>query len=119
MERSEVPRLQETNVGAKLLRFWEAWKNYEVEPWVVKVLQEGYKIPFKSLPPLSTTPVAMTAYAQGSERFLALQEEVDSLLSKSAVDQLEIPGPGYYSRLFVATKASGGWRPVLDVSPLN
>ena len=61
----------------------------------------------------------MTAYAKGSERFLALKEEVSSLLQKEAVTQLSNPDPGFYSRLFVATKASGGWRPVLDVSPLN
>ena len=29
------------------------------------------------------------------------------------------PSPGYYSRLFVVMKASGSWRPVIDLSLLN
>ena len=29
------------------------------------------------------------------------------------------PGPGFYSRLFLVEKSSGGWRPVIDLSPFN
>ena len=29
------------------------------------------------------------------------------------------PGPGFYSRLFLVEKATGGWRPVIDLSHLN
>ena len=29
------------------------------------------------------------------------------------------PDPGFYSRLFLVEKSSGGWRPVIDLSPLN
>ena len=29
------------------------------------------------------------------------------------------PSPGYYSRMFVVTKALGGWRPIIDLSTLN
>ena len=30
-----------------------------------------------------------------------------------------LPSPGFYSRLFVVMKASGAWRPVIDLSTLN
>ena len=39
-----------------------------------------------------------------------------------AMDALEIvldPGPGFYSRLFLVEKATGGWRPVIDLSHLK
>ena len=48
-----------------------------------------------------------------------LREEVLSLLRKGAVEELLSPSPGFYGRLFCVPKASGGWRPVLDLSALN
>ncbi|XP_066962241.1 uncharacterized protein [Macrobrachium rosenbergii] len=42
------------------------------------------------------------------------------MLEKEAIELLHAPlSPGFYNRLFLVTKASGGWRPVLDVSALN
>ena len=48
-----------------------------------------------------------------------LQEEVLSLLKKGAVEEVSMTSPGFYGRLFCVPKASGGWRPVLDLSALN
>ena len=41
------------------------------------------------------------------------------MLAKGAVEITLVPGPGFYSRLFLVKKASGGWRPVIDLSHLN
>ena len=41
------------------------------------------------------------------------------MLAKGALEIAQFPGPGFYSRLFLAEKASGGWRPVIDLSHLN
>ena len=41
------------------------------------------------------------------------------MLSKGALERVSDPGPGFYSRLFLLGKASGGWRPVIDLSPFN
>ena len=40
------------------------------------------------------------------------------LREKGAVEPAP-SGPGYYSRLFVTPKVTGGWRPVIDLSRLN
>ena len=40
------------------------------------------------------------------------------LRKKGAVEPAP-SGPGYYSRLFVTPKITGGWRPVIDLSRLN
>ena len=49
----------------------------------------------------------------------ALVQEVESLLQKGAIELAPLPSLGYYSRLFVVMKASGSWRPVIDLSCLN
>ena len=42
----------------------------------------------------------------------------EALIAKGAVE-LVPSSPGFYSRLFVVQKASGSWRPVIDLSSLN
>ena len=50
----------------------------------------------------------------------ALDLEILSLIKKGAVQVvMNQTSPGFYGRLFVVPKASGGWRPVLDLSTLN
>ena len=44
---------------------------------------------------------------------------MESLLQKGAIELAPLPSLGYYSRLFVVMKASGSWRPVIDLSLLN
>ena len=85
---------------------------------MVEVLREGYKIPFVSLPPLSSTPINLPSYSPSSIKGKALRHELLALQEKGAV-QLAPPTPGYYSRMFVVQKASGSWRPIIDLSVLN
>ena len=49
---------------------------------------------------------------------LALASAVVALQEKEAIE-LAPPSSGYYSRLFVTPKVTGGWRPVIDLSRLN
>ena len=84
------------------------------------VLRDGYRVPFlDSPPPLSRTPVSFPTYRAGSLRAQALQQEVKAMLDKGALEIAQDPGSGFYSRLFLVEKASGGWRPVIDLSHLN
>ena len=41
------------------------------------------------------------------------------MLAKGSLEIVLDLGPGFYSRLFLVEKATGGWRPVIDLSPLN
>ena len=88
------------------------------EEWVIRVLKDGYLIPFSSLPPLSRTPVSLPSYSPTSIKGKALAAELLALEEKGAIE-LAPPTPGYYSRVFVAAKASGAWRPIIDLSSLN
>ena len=79
----------------------------------------GYRVPFLSDPPLSAEPIPFPSYSPTSIRGKALEKEVQSLVQKGAVKLAPLPSPGFYSRVFVVMKASGSWRPVIDLSTLN
>ena len=85
----------------------------------MEVLREGYRIPFRRAPTLSGEPIPFSAYCPNSIRGKALEQEVESLLQKGVIELAPLPSLGYYSHLFVVMKASGSWRPVIDLSLLN
>ena len=74
------------------------------------VLSWGYRVPFVSVPPLSPVPIPLPSYSPMSIKEKALQGEIESLISKRAVEPAPL-SPRFYSRLFVVQKASGAWRP--------
>ena len=84
----------------------------------MEVLREGYTIPLCAAPPLSPTHVNVPSYSPTSLRGVALEKELQALLSKSAIEPAPLT-PGFYSRLFVVPKHSGGWRPIIDLSTFN
>ena len=107
-------------VGGCLSSHWRSWQDIGAGTWVVTVLRDGYRVPFKdSPPPLARTPVSFPTYRAGSPRAHALRQEVEVMLAKGALEIARDPGPGFYSRLFLVEKATGGWRPVIDLSHLN
>ena len=89
-----------------------------MDAWVVEALRIGYRIPFDRLPPLSERPLSLPAYSPQSIRGVALTQELQDLLRKGAVEPAP-QSPGFYSRLFLVQKASGSWRPIIDLSTLN
>ena len=57
-----------------------------VDPWVVEVLRWGYHVPFQSVLPLSVEPIPFPSYGPNSIRGKALEEEVQALLKKGAIE---------------------------------
>ena len=108
-----------TVVGGCLSLRWRIWSDEGADPWVMEVLREGYRIPFWRAPTLSREPIPFSAYCPNSIRGKALEQEVESLLQKGAIELAPLTSLGYYSRQFVVMKASGSWRPVIDLSHLN
>ena len=106
-------------VGGVLGRHWHAWKLCGADEWTVVVLQQGYSIPFHHLPHVSLVPRELLSCALRSDWVIALQEEVFKMLQKGAVEPVDQPCPGFYSRLFLIEKVTGGWRPVINLSKLD
>lgn len=78
-------------------------------------MRDGYLLPFKTPPPLSQVPISLPA---GNTQ--EILKQVEQLKTKRAIEEVKPPySPGYYSRLFVVPKASGAFRPVIDLSKLN
>ena len=84
-------------VGGRLAHFVEQWEELTDNKWVLSIVRNGFKIPFKSVPPLSVVPINLS---QSSSPLL--REEIAELLKKRAVERVRNPGkPSFYSRLFL------------------
>ena len=97
-----------------------AWRRVAAsDQEVLTIVQKGFLIPFHHKPPLSRHPV-LTSPPADRIRFQLLQDEVQSLLDKDAIEVVfNHSSPGFYSRLFLVTKKNGKLRPVIDLSSLN
>ena len=101
-------------VGGRLAHFAQNWTEITDNKWVLSLIRKGYRIPFKERPILSPNP---TFFQQPLS--LQLEEEVASLLSKGAVEEIIPECPGYYSRIFLVPKKNGKLRLIIDLSVLN
>ncbi len=68
--------------------------------------------------PLTSTPTSL-GYNSDHPLFSELRSQILLMLEKHAIEPVSTPSAGYYSRLFLAPKKNGEWRPVIDLSNLN
>ena len=109
LPRPDIP------VRGGLAHFVEQWEELKDNKWVLSIVRNGFKIPFKSPPPLSVVPINLS---QSSSPLL--REEIAELLKKRAVERVRNPGTHvFFSRLFLVPKKNGKLRPVIDLSLLN
>ena len=101
-------------VGGRLAHFAQNWAEITDDKWVLSVVRKGYRIPFLKHPILSPDPVFFQQPLSQQ-----LEEEVASLLSKGAVEEIIPESPGYYSRIFIVPKKNGKLRLIIDLSVLN
>ena len=88
--------------------------------WVLNIVQMGFRLHWISeKPSLARFPLKFPI-PFNKEAVKVLDSEVSALLRKRAiVEVIKDTSPGFYSRLFTIPKANGGFRPILDLSPLN
>ena len=79
-----------------------------MKDWTVEVLCSGYLALFHHFPPVSEELTEFSSCGSGSVKAQALQEEVNKMLGKGALEMVEHPGPGYCSCKFLVQKATGG-----------
>ena len=61
---------------------------------------------------------ASYSHLRDPEQARVIDEEVEALLGKGAIEEVA-PSCGYYSHVFVVPKKDGGWRPILNIKRLN
>ena len=106
-------------VGARLHQCWEKWEALGASPKVVRVLREGYILPFWFRPNLTRSPTVISNYAN-PHRNLNLVEALFQLVNKNAVEPVaNQKSLGFYNRLFLVPKPNNWWRPILDLSTLH
>ena len=101
-------------VGGRLAHFAQNWAKITDNEWVLSLIRKGYRISFQELPILSPDPVFFQQPLSQQ-----LEEEVASLLSKGAVEEIIPECPQYYSRIFLVLKKNGKLRLIIDLSVLN
>lgn len=114
-------------VGGRLKFFWREWQKLGAPKRTVRMLRKGYALPFlrengkiPEIPMSENSPARLRiAYAPGSEKAMALNEKVQELLQKQVIEIMPENEMGHFNLVFLRAKKSGGWRLILDVSPLN
>ncbi|KAL0170784.1 hypothetical protein M9458_035380, partial [Cirrhinus mrigala] len=95
---------------------WKLLPN--VSAWVLHTVKRGYRIQFGTPPPPFN---GVFPTLVGPEQGLAMEQEVDTLLRKEAIEVVppHVRESGFYGRYFIVPKKDGGLRPVLDLRQVN
>ena len=109
---------QVSPVGGRLSNFVEGWKRITNDPYVLSIVAKGYRLRFTSPPLLRQIPWEIRS-PQDPKEVLGMREQISLMLQKNAITEVPPDSPGFYSNVFLVRKASGGWRPVIDLKNLN
>ena len=102
-------------VGARLQHFLPNWQAITDNLWILKTTR-GYSLELTSTPG-QHRPVPTIALNQ--EKSAALTAEIDKLLQKQAISQVEAFPGEFLSPIFLVPKTHGSWRPIINIRDLN
>lgn len=95
------------------LRRWETL--FGPSAWAARVVRRGLKLPFTSAP----SPLKTRREVRDPEQRTALRAAVDKMLAAGAIRPASPTPRDVESLLFAVPKRGGGWRPCLNLKPLN
>ena len=84
----------------------------------LKYRSQGVQTSFYESTPSTPNPLG-DQIPQGLEEIVGMREQITLMLQKNAITEVPPNSPGFYSNIFLVRKASGGWRPFIDLKNLN
>ena len=111
---TEIAHMQLPLAG-RLSSFISNWEAITQDQWVLQSVH-GYRIEFLQKPRQNHRPPQIT-FAKKEEE--CMQEEIQSMLDKQAITDIESCPEGFYSQMFLVPKKDGRQRPVINLKRLN
>ena len=91
---------------------------YNERSFCVKYRSQGVQTSFYESTPSASDSLGNTI-PPGDIEDQGMREQISLMLQKKAISEISPDTPGFYSNTFMVRKASGGWRPVIDLKQLN
>ncbi len=104
-------------IGGRLRLFHSNWEFLCKDKWISNSIRQGFSIDFLAVP--SRGNFLPSTIAMSREMEAVCDREVEELLAKKAVIEIEDDSKGFLSALFVVPKKSGGFRPIVNLKALN
>ena len=119
LEEEDHPSPDGLDFLGRLTQNKDWWDSVAKDSFVREAVR-GHKLEFESVPPVRKIMknIKNKKILNFPKRKI-LQEEVESLLEKGAVEPVRDHHKGFYSNLFVVPKKDGGWRPVINLSGIR
>ena len=110
-----VPVKSDHPPAGRLRDHISTWKVITKDPWVLNTVR-GHQIDFLSEPHQGVVPHTPQYSVEQNQLIV---EEVQELLCKGAIKEMQNSRSGFYSNLFLVPKKDGGQRPVINLKALN
>lgn len=107
---------ERAKVGARLLGFAHYWTTVTDDQWVLNTVTNGLVIHFLSPPVQHSLPHEVV---MSDEMQSICNSELSSLLKKRAVTEVTERSDGFVCSFFCVPKKGGGFRPIVNLKPLN
>jgi hypothetical protein len=110
------PCLPHLPVGGRLTHFQRDWRLTIRDKFALSVISKGYHLDWVQVPQISNHVL----HTQLKKQTYLLQEEIDQMLEKGAIEEVVPITPGFWSTFFlVPKKDTDQMRPVINLRGLN
>ena len=102
-------------LAGRIRHFLPNWVKLTQNPWVLEAVQ-GFRVPFTQQP-FQKQPPKPLRHSEAEENLL--QEEIQSMITKNAIEETTHKGHGFLSTVFLVPKKDEGQRPVINLKSVN